>query len=139
MKRHLAGSLLLMVLFLPAMAQIQDEEPQLAEFQPQARSEQKSNSGDAGSLNPDFSGIHGFDLQDRGLAYEEFAWKHPADIQRSQPEAESPATWRLIRSRGLRQRRSFEFAPAVFPWLMMFTLTPEVRGNLGLDWDRSRK
>ena len=101
MKRHLAGSLLLMVLFLPATAQIQDEEPQLAEFQPQARSEQKSNSGDAGSLNPDFSGIHGFDLQDRGLAYEEFAWKHPADIQRSQPEAESPATWRLIRSRGL--------------------------------------
>ena len=49
-KRHLAGSLLLMVLFLPATAQIQDEEPQLAEFQPQARSEQKSNSGDAGQV-----------------------------------------------------------------------------------------
>lgn len=115
MKRHLAGSLLLMVLSLPAMAQIQDEEPQLAEFQPQARSEQESNSGAVAALRPDFSGIHGFDLQDRGLAYEEFAWKHLDDIQRSQPEAESPATWRLTRLRALRQRRSFEFAAAVFP------------------------
>ena len=43
MKRQLTGSLLLMVLSLPAMAQTRDEEPQLAEFQPQARSEQKSN------------------------------------------------------------------------------------------------
>lgn len=113
MKPHLTGSLLLMVLSLPAMAQIRDEEPQLAEFQPQASSEQKSNSGAVAALNPDF--FHVFDIQDRGLGYEEFAWKHLADIQRSPPEAESPATRTLIRSRALRQRRSFEFAPPVFP------------------------
>lgn len=104
-----------MVLSLPAMAQTQDEEPQLAEFQPQARSEQKSNSGAVAPLSPDFSGIHVFDIQDRGLAYEEFAWKHLDDIQRSQPEAECPATGMLIRSRALRQRRSFEFTPPVVP------------------------
>jgi hypothetical protein len=116
-KRHLTSTLLLMALSLSATAQIQDEEPQLAEFQPQARPEQQSNSDAVTALNRDFSAMHAFDIPDRGLAYEEFAWKRLADTQRSQPEAESCAICMPILSHALGPRVVSRLHRRYFPSL----------------------